>query len=557
MEPEGGSLLELPMEEADILSEVELSKSHIRTQDECSEHVEILIEENQHTSIPCITSTSMDFEFTNADLVNSTEFSMDNSAMFGISESDIEVERNGCDDLFQDSSCFNSEAGKSDEVLISSGLTVLTNNNISCASKDIGLQLQIIPLDKLQYVSTVQTNKGLHILAVPADITVNHIQQQYLRTITDSLKHSFCNTLQDTAPVTSGQIVSLSTSQSNCHSKNTTMSHKRELTSWKGTENKISPDNTVANVKTMQTMTESFHSHFSQRKQMVSLLKNSSYGKNTGNSVCKKPAGSVTLTIPLTVNRQQSTCKTSQSMKKLDSKVTDVTHYSVKTTDGNIKSPEHSKPLREPVAVKADCLPSSTVQSKDKHPSIQTSNNRITNSSNGCNKRNIQKYSCTECTAKFSKEGHFKNHLIVHKQIASLKDSSSDTGSLDNENTGSGSISNMSNPNESVSGEPRKGKQEVGEFNNIVSGATKTELEHSLLRCEVCDMLFKTRGNLTRHQLTHTSKSKVGLLCLLVVALVTVSCSIDILLALSKAHSIKGIKTITQYFQNKMYILAN
>ena len=518
METDGSSLLELQMEEANMLDEVQLSKSHMSTQDECPEHVEVLMGDNQHTSISCITSSAMDFEFTNSDLVNGGEFSIDNHAMFGISEGDIEVERSECDDFFQDSSCFNNDTSKSDEILISNSLTVLSDNDSGISSKDAGLRLQIIPLDSLQYVSTVQTNKGLHILAVPADITVNHIQQQYLKTITDSFKTaSSCSTLhENTTPVVARQTLTLPSSTNNCST--TTTTNIGNKVNFNTNINKTGQIHQSISEKLRNRSNNAhiFQNHSSSNTQMVSLLNNALCKKSTennglhGDRPFRKQAGSVTLTIPLAMDRQKTKYRTSLPMKKAKTHISNIASFSVKTS--NVANRKTNTSTCSSVKTIQNVNDSSNQGSapKQNHVEFQCKsavNDKKTTSNKQMDKKPSEVFCCAECPAKYSKKGHLNNHMLVHRQITKFNNLTVISAeSLDVEHA-------TTDPSTMDRTEATSDKEENKELEKSEMGYVngKGSNEGLVLNCEVCDMTFKTRGNLTRHQLTHSSKTKVSI----------------------------------------------
>lgn len=175
MENENNSLLELPIEPSEILEEVNLSSSDIDVTDTTVNSVgEMLRDENGGDHISCMESNSIDFEFVHSDLGNSTDFNIDHSSVFGIHVPDNVIDtREDCDDIFRDSACFSERSlciSKQHDIgtSLQSGMVSVPDFGRSDLFKALGLKLQVIPLNNLQYVSTIQTSRGLHILAIPS-----------------------------------------------------------------------------------------------------------------------------------------------------------------------------------------------------------------------------------------------------------------------------------------------------------------------------------------------------------------------------------------------------
>jgi hypothetical protein len=193
MENEGNSLLELPLETVEILEEVHIPSNHVgNVSDTHVDNVgEMLIDEGTQSGISGMESNSIDFEFVNTDLGTGSDFNIDNSSVFGMTENGMDV-REDCEYLFRDSSCFyDSNTCVSKQIdsgtLTQSGMISIPNSGKLNLYKDLGLKLQVIPLNNLQYVSTIQTSKGLHILAIPSqaslpsncdDITIQQLCQK-------------------------------------------------------------------------------------------------------------------------------------------------------------------------------------------------------------------------------------------------------------------------------------------------------------------------------------------------------------------------------------------
>lgn len=540
MEPENSSLLELPMEGADILDEVELSKAHISTQDvECHESVEILMAEpeTQHENISCITSGGMDFEFSNSDLVHGAEFGIDNTAIFGIPENDIEVERAECEDLFQDTSCFNVNVSKPDDVLTSSNLTVLSGTEVATSYKDIGLRLQIIPLDNLQYVSTVQTDKGLHILAVPADASVNLDQQEYLKNITETLKQIPPNNIDHVPSYVvnfCNERVKFTNSNNHCQTKIINMFDRGAIESTTVGDSVVN-NGAKGNCSYASNSEINYNesTNVTSRKPMVSLLKNVGFHENLERKVNekRKPAGSVKLTIPLTayVNPSSEGFRTNHVVKTSESFIDTGAVLSQNKTQGAAGEQEKIKQILTGEKVKKDivaCSEMGTTELSDwksnqhqNETSAQNTykpQNSVTKSStlfsvkSSKMKKSDKKYCCTECPAKYSKEGHLKNHMFVHSQISKLNTMHRVDSALQmNEKEIS-----EENKNTLLGNESSDGLEDGGETRRSVIDKQEHDLcnrEWETLECEICGMSFKTPGNLTRHLLTHTRESGVSL----------------------------------------------
>ena len=179
MENEGNSLLELPLETVEILEEVHIPSDHVgAVSDTNVDNVgEMLIDEGTQSGLSGMETNSIDFEFVNTDLGTGTDFNIDNTSVFGMSDNGIDV-REDCEFLFRDSTCFDDNSSCVNKQMDSGCLTHSSMVSIPNAGKlnlykDLGLKLQVIPLNNLQYVSTIQTSKGLHILAIPSQASLS------------------------------------------------------------------------------------------------------------------------------------------------------------------------------------------------------------------------------------------------------------------------------------------------------------------------------------------------------------------------------------------------
>ncbi|WAR21490.1 ZFP1-like protein [Mya arenaria] len=179
MDGDGSSLLGLPIVGACLLDDVGLTSSHGgRNRGGRQRAVDSLLPDPDHqtNNIATIESGGMDFEFVSSDLVPVPEFSIDNSSVFGISETGMSESERDCDDLLKDTQCFTSSGVcRPGDQLTSGGVAVLPSSAVMEMYRSVGLRLQIIPLNNLQYISTIQTSTGMHILAVPSGTSVSDL----------------------------------------------------------------------------------------------------------------------------------------------------------------------------------------------------------------------------------------------------------------------------------------------------------------------------------------------------------------------------------------------
>ncbi|XP_053406851.1 RB-associated KRAB zinc finger protein-like [Mercenaria mercenaria] len=541
LENEGNSLLELPLESSEILEEVNLNTDHVGTvADNSVDNVgEMLIDENAQSGIPCIESNSIDFEFVNSDLGNSAEFNMDNSSVFGMTDNDIDA-REDCEYLFRDSTCFSDSVNKQIDAgtLQHSGVVSVPSSGKMNLYKDLGLKLQVIPLNNLQYVSTIQTSKGLHILAIPAQTSVssncNEVVQQTVEKsklssadINQSLKNRSQNKLKEVPNLeVETRKVNEKTKKKNRDSVNGPSASKstKKLRNSLDRSFIICRNNSfrkgcvrkglLKQGKDEKESTNVLKTDNSRKHRMVSLLNTSVTNKlkqaqNTANRKGKeikvtfhlKPPDIVRNTtkenftedIPSkAVSEDMSTLKTNESLcsntkggfetDKLENH--HVTNEVINDISDREKIPvlegnEHVKPPDNP----------------DKMLKVDTA--VVVNGAPG------KKYQCKVCLSTFTRQGHFKNHMKTHKEITSEQKNS--TENVTNfESKVEYHINQLENKIPDLKGNSNESEGNHVDKDINLASFVNSHNNSNIMTCEFCGMEFKTQGNLTRHKLTHS-----------------------------------------------------
>ena len=284
---ETNCLLELPMEEgSEILSNRNL-KPDIRegtagneNDDECL----LLDTSEENTGTTTYSTTGIDFEFVNPELESGSNYTMDHSSVFDISEPVIEEKS----ELFRDSGVFDDCIAKQSELE--------KQQNVTCDFQtgkrlimDLGLRLQIIPLNNLKLVSTIQTSEGVHFVALPDNSSISQSSmpdQPLIQEIVQHLNSSKSVSVNNVRVLESGDLGNLNTDQSK--TKNTLK--VVELKNYDSTTpNTLPPKgsgfgnikrstNSIATVKSQQCRSgQQIKKHFGKVKKDISEKKESFY----------------------------------------------------------------------------------------------------------------------------------------------------------------------------------------------------------------------------------------------------------------------------------------
>ncbi|KAH3707789.1 uncharacterized protein LOC127858623 [Dreissena polymorpha] len=207
MDTKRSNILEIPeIQVATEYEKVQITSNRDSPLESCSER---LVDVNEHKSNSLADETSsMDFEFVSSDLDHGTDFTIDNSSVFGLADSVI-VGTHECDDFFRDSPCFNGPGCSRPIYGPGTEVALLSETTERRLLPNIGLSLQIIPLNNLHYISTVQTNKGIHILAVPGRTSVKNFDGNILQSLSgpDSVQKCSIEEIKTTDSIITTQSV--------------------------------------------------------------------------------------------------------------------------------------------------------------------------------------------------------------------------------------------------------------------------------------------------------------------------------------------------------------
>lgn len=558
MENEGNSLLGLPLESSEILEEVNLSSNDVDVTGSSVDNVgEMLIDEGVENNISCMESNSIDFEFVHSDLGNSSDFNIDNASVFGITDNEIDA-REDCDDIFRDTACFDESNAVSKEsnasTSLQSGIVSVPSLSKANLFKDLGLKLQVIPLNNLQYVSTIQTSRGLHILAIPGQTSVgsnfdNMCGQQtgqaskqcFAVDVNPSLVGHTRNTAQtkindrpnlqenlvkknkveeNTDEKVQASEVSLGADKtiikswavSNCSQKGKYVGCRKSVIPRKSTFRRnyvkrlLAERSILKDRKSRTLYIDVVKTPNLRRRKMVSLLKASVTNdlKQAHNSACKNTSiGMNQREIKLTFHLQPNALEKKRSdnnLAKFDDK-TIVTENKRNMVINNTQGTDRN------VTAQAEKLHSScnkrkvTDQVSDdtklldnngaKLPEDEARTREITPSVHEAENR----YKCKICLSTFSRKGHFDNHLKTHNEMISA--SKVNIGTRSEKNEKEQTLKQFRNKNKTI--------KEADKLDKIVHlSKNNNDIQTELLKCEFCGMEFKTKGNLVRHKLSHS-----------------------------------------------------
>ncbi|KAL3863041.1 hypothetical protein ACJMK2_004823 [Sinanodonta woodiana] len=128
---------------------------------------------NRSESVP----PGLDFDLCQTDIVGGSDFVLDHSSVFDISESVIEDKN--ASDFYHDllSAEKNVQVGQIAANITKASVLSTLNTQPTSIVNDRSCNLQIIPVDHLQIVSTISTSQGIQVIVAPRTSTVGELTQ--------------------------------------------------------------------------------------------------------------------------------------------------------------------------------------------------------------------------------------------------------------------------------------------------------------------------------------------------------------------------------------------